>query len=127
MKTKNLGLEFSDEEGNNVGTAKELLTTILAGSGWNVGVVADFYEKDGYTIKKRTLVASAKTGAFKLIANMCNLFDAKPVFHGDTKTVDVLPMNPFSLDSETGLPDLTNTDQILELHYGKNLSNVTRT
>ena len=58
---------------------------------------------------------------------MCNLFDAKPVFHGDTKTVDVLPMNPFSLDSETGLPDLTNTDQILELHYGKNLSNVTRT
>lgn len=89
LKTKNLGLEFSDDEGNNVGTARELLETILAGSGWTPGNVADFYEKDGVTIKKRTLVASSKTGAFKLISSMCDLFDAKPVFHGDAKTVDV--------------------------------------
>ena len=45
LKTKNLGLEFSDKEGNNVGTAEQLLTTILDGTGWHVGTVEDFYEK----------------------------------------------------------------------------------
>ena len=54
LKTKNLGLEFSDEEGNNVGTAEELLTTILKGTGWKVGVVEEFYERDEKTIKKRS-------------------------------------------------------------------------
>ena len=48
LKTKNLDLEFSDDEGNNVGTAKELLTTILDGTGWHVGNVEEFKEEDTY-------------------------------------------------------------------------------
>ena len=83
LKTKNLGLEFSDQEGNNVGTAEDLLTKILDGTGWSVGSVADFKEKRSGATKTRSMKASAKTGAFKLISNMCDLFEAKPVYHGD--------------------------------------------
>ncbi len=127
LKVKNLGLEFSDDEGNNVGTAAMLLETILDGTGWKPGDVATFYEKDGVSVKYRTLTASAKTGAFKLISDMCDLFDAKPVYHGDTKTVDILPMNPFSEPEDGELPDVTTADGVIELHYGKNVKNVTRT
>ena len=42
LKNKSLDLEMSDEEGNNVGTAEALLTTILEGSGWSVGYVYPF-------------------------------------------------------------------------------------
>ena len=97
LKTKNLGLEFSDKEGNNVGTAGELLATILKGTGWTPGVVEEFKEKRTGAIKARSMKASAKTGAFKLISNMCDLFDAKPIYHTDTKTVDIVHMNPFSI------------------------------
>lgn len=127
LKTKNLGLEFSDEEGNNIGTAAQLLNTILDGTGWTAGEVANFYERDGQTEKKRSLRASAKTGAFKLITAMCDLFDAKPVFHGDSRTVDILPMNPFSESLNGEPPDVSKADGVVELHYGKNISNVTRT
>ena len=34
--------EFSDEDGNNVGTAEQLLTTILEGTGWHGGHVDTF-------------------------------------------------------------------------------------
>ena len=129
LKTKNLGLEFSDEEGNNVGTAEQLLTTILDGTGWIVGYVYPFTEKRGGAIKIRSMKASAKTGAFKLIANMCDLFDAKPVYHGEGRIVDIVPMNPFSVSSENGIPDIEdqNKHKVLELHYGKNVKNVQRT
>lgn len=127
LKTKNLGLEFSDDEGNNVGTAEQLLTTILKGTGWEPGLVSVFYEKDGKSIKSRSLKAEAKTGAFKLITQMCDLFDAKPVFHGDEKTVDIYPMNPFSQPEDGGMPDVTSADGVVELHYGKNVSGITRT
>lgn len=127
LKTKNLGLEFSDDEGNNVGTALQLLTTILNGTGWTPGDVSTFYEKDGTTEKHRSLKAEAKTGAFKLITEMCDLFDAKPVFHGNEKTVDILPMNPFSVPKNGGMPDVSSADGVVELHYGKNVSNLTRT
>ena len=36
-------------------------------------------------------------------------------------------MNPFSKPTDGGLPDVASADTVLELHYGKNLSNVTRT
>lgn len=127
LKTKNLGLEFSDDEGNNIGTAAQLLDTILDGTGWTAGDVATFYERDGKTEKKRSLRASAKTGSFKLITEMCDLFDAKPVFHGDSRTVDILPMNPFSESLDGEIPDVSKADGVVELHYGKNISNVTRT
>lgn len=86
-----------------------------------------FYEKDGKTIKQRSLQASAKTGAFKLITEMCDLFDARPIFHGNTKTVDIIPMNPFSQPEDGGLPDVTKADGVLELNYGHNVKGLTRT
>ena len=125
LKNKNLGLEFSDDEGNNIGTAKELLTTILEGTGWSVGYVYPFAEKDG-TTKYRSLKASSKTGAFKLISSMCNLFDAKPVYHGDSRTVDIKPINPFSEPVTGHAPDVSKADGVVELHYNKNVSNVQR-
>lgn len=126
LKFKNLGLEFSDDEGNNIGTAKELAQTILDGTGWSVGYVYPFAEKDG-TTKYRSLKASAKTGAFKLMSTMCDLFDAKPIYHGDSRTVDILPINPFSEPAPGELPDLSLASEVVELHYGKNVKNVTRT
>lgn len=126
LKNKNLGQEFSDDEGNNVGTARELLTTILSGTGWNVGRVDTFYEKDQTTEKRRSLQASAKTGAFKLITQMCNLFDAKPIFNGDSRTVDIVPMNPFSKPVDGSLPEIDDNTGVIELHYGQNVSNISR-
>jgi hypothetical protein len=148
LKYKNLDLEFSDEEGNNVGTAAEFLDTILEGTGWTVGNVYVFREEHGEAVngvmpeKRRSLKAAAKTGAFKLITAMCDLFDAKAVYNGDTLTVDILPMNPFSVDEYTGLPmvatqngtkmslySMGQSDQprVIELHYGQNVRNVSRT
>lgn len=126
LKHKNLGLEFSDSEGNNVGTAEELAKTILDGTGWSVGYVYPFAEKDG-TTKYRSLKASAKTGAFKLITTMCELFDAKPIYHGDARTVDIVPINPFSEPAPGMPPEIPENSEVVELHYGKNVSNVTRT
>lgn len=127
LKTKNLGLEFSDEEGNNVGTAAALLQTILDGTGWTPGNVNEFYEDDGSTVKVRSLVASAKTGAFSLISNLCEKFDAKPIYHGDTRTVDIVPMNPFSEVEGSEIPqEVLDGKTVLEINYGKNASSITR-
>ena len=128
LKTKNLSLEFSDEEGNNVGTAEQLLQTILDGTGWVVGDVAEFYEDDGETIKVRSIQASAKTGAFKLITTMCDKFDAKPIYHGHNRSVDIVPMNPFSDVEGPEIPkEVLEGENVIELHYDKNISNLSRT
>ena len=126
LKTKNLSLEFSDDYGNNIGTAKELLDAILDGTGWTAGEVYDFREERTGEVKYRTLKCNAKTGAFKMISTMCDLFEAKPVYHGSTKTVDILPLNPFSDEFET-IPDVSTAGTVVELHYSKNLKNVTKT
>lgn len=127
LKYKNLGLVFSDDEGNNVGTPDTFLDVILEGTGWTKGNVSKFYEDDGKTIKYRSLVASEKTGAFSLISKMCELFDAKPIFRGDSKTVDIVPMNPFSEPKDGTVPDVTTAKGVIELHYGNNVKNITRT
>jgi len=129
LKTKNLSLEFSDEDGNNVGTAEQLLTTILEGTGWHVGHVDTFYEDDSDKVKVRSLQAAAKTGAFKLIQDMCELFDAKPVFHGDNRTVDIIPMNPFSEVKEGEIPKevISGMRNAVELHYDRSLKTISRT
>jgi len=131
LKQKKMDLEFSDEEGNNVGTARQLLETILEGTGWTCGNVAQFMERDQPNVEKvRSLVASAKTGAFKMIASMCELFDAKPIYHGNEMTVDVLPMNPFSEElNDDGTPTevVNNNIPVLELHYDRNAHNIQRT
>ena len=132
LKTKNLSLEFSDDEGNNTGTQEEQATTILDGTGWSVGNCDEFYED--YTdnagnniVKRRSLTASAKTGAFSQISKACEQFRAKPTYHGDTKTVDFKPLNPFSEDKDGGVPEAVTNDQVFELHYGHALKGVTRT
>lgn len=108
-----------------MGTAAELLETILEGTGWEPGYVENFVEKRGGATKIRSLKAPAKTGAFKLIQNMCDLFEAKPIYHGDSKTVDIVSMNPFSEPEDGKLPKITD-NKAIELHYGKNVKNVSR-
>ena len=126
LKTKNLNLEFSDQEGNNVGTAEQLLRIILEGTSWNVGNVVQFMEDDGVTPKVRSLSASVKTGAFMLVANLCEKFDAAPIYHGDTRTVDLVPLNPFSAMNNSDFTALEG-HEALELRYGTNVSSITRT
>lgn len=58
---------------------------------------------------------------------MCGLFDAKPIFHGDKKKVDIVHMNPFSEPKDGGMPDVTKAEGVLELHYGQSVNNITRT
>ena len=128
LKTKNLNLEFSDEEGNNVGTAEQLLQTILDGTGWTVGYVAPFLEDDSETEKVRSIVASAKTGAFGLIGNLCEKFEAKPLYHGDGRIVDLVPLNPFSEVEGAEIPEeVLKGERVLELHYGYNVQDMSRT
>ena len=128
LKTKNLNLEFSDEEGNNVGTAGQILETILDGTGWKPGNIAEFLEDDGVTVKVRSIVASAKTGAFMLISNLCEKFDAKPIYHGEGRIVDLVPMNPFSEVEGAEIPkEVLEGENVLELYYGHNVSNLSRT
>ena len=143
LNTKNLNLEFSDNEGNNVGTIAQIAATILEGTGWHLGNVATFYEEDKYNAagkeKVRSFTASAKTGAFKMMNDLCEMFDAKPIYHGEGtyeedgiqktgRTVDILPINPFSEKLDEGVvpPDL-NQNKVLELYYDKNISNISRT
>ena len=186
LKTKKLDIEFSDNEGNNVGTIGEIAATILEGTGWHLGEVAKFEEEKKFnqlqgTEKVRSFTASIQTGAFKMMSDLCELFDAKPIYHGESayevydiqgydtnnnlsiylhecdnhdankaiinataegwtdleiidlgtklgKTVDIVPMNPFSEDTEEGsIPSNIINDKILELHYDKNVKDVTRT
>jgi hypothetical protein len=143
LNTKNLSLEFSDDEGNNTGTIKQIAQTILEGTGWHLGKVAEFKEEEKYSPtpveKVRSFNASAKTGAFKMMSDLCEMFDAKPIYHGEGtytedgvekigRTVDIIPMNPFSEKLDEGtIPQDLNKDKVIELYYDKNVSNITRT
>lgn len=127
LKNKNMDLEFSDEEGNNVGTADQLLTTILEGSGWHVGTVAEFKEEDG-KIKARSITGQAGTGALAFINKLCEAFEAKPVYHGDTQTVDLLPMNPYGKIAPENIPSLlVDEGKVIELCYDRNIHDLTKT
>lgn len=141
LKTKKMNLEFSDEEGNNVGTCEELLTEILDGTNWHVGYVAKFFEDNGVDIKTRTLVEPLGSNAFKMISDLCDLFDAKPTYNGDY-TVDIGPMNPFSVEiipvddgygygkkirlEDGQIPALVG-DNVVEFHYDREAKGITRT
>lgn len=127
LKNKNMDLEFSDEEGNNVGTADQLLTIILEGSGWHVGTVAEFKEEDG-KIKARSITGQAGTGALAFINKLCEAFEAKPVYHGDTQTVDLLPMNPYGKIAPENIPSLlVDEGKVIELCYDRNIHDLTKT
>lgn len=144
LNTKNLNLEFSDDEGNNTGTIKQIAETILEGTGWHLGNVVTFYEEDkfsrGQKVEKvRSFKAPAKTGAFKMMNDLCELFDAKPIYHGEGqyeedgviktgRVCDIIPMNPFSEKLDEGLiPSDLNRDKVIELYYDKNITNISRT
>ena len=187
LNTKKLDLEFTDEGGNNVGTIGQIAAYIVEGTGWHLGNVSHFYEERKYNqnqdIEKiRSFSASTGTGAFKLMSDLCELFDAKPIYHGegqyqsysvtgtnpngtndtygenldtyeasvslqrareigwtnlvlnDTgikigRTVDIVPLNPFSCElNEGSIPEeVLNGAPVLELHYDKNMTQISRT
>ena len=105
LKTKNIYMEFDDE--NGIGTIDYLMEQILAGTGWELGYCEVIYEKDGETEKIRSLSSGGKQGALGLITTVCNLFQCRPIYHSDTKKVDIVSLN--------------NRDMIFEAEVGKNL------
>jgi len=84
-------MTFDDE--NGIGTLQYLMEQVLKGTGWSLGVTDTFYERDGKTEKIRSISSEGKDGAYKLTTDICNLFNAYPVFNGDTKTVDIFSLN----------------------------------
>jgi hypothetical protein len=62
-----------------------LLERVLAGTGWSIGFCEKFLERDGTAEKIRTLKSDEKRGAYLMIADICELFGAYPVFHGKAK------------------------------------------
>ena len=110
LNKKNLFVYFDDM--NGIGTAQYLLEQALSGTGWTLGFCETFLESDGITEKIRSLKADEKRGAYMLITDICTLFGGYPVFHGDNRTVDVYSLN--------------RHNALMELNFGKNLTNVTR-
>lgn len=127
LKHKNLDLEFSDDEGNNVGTAEALLTTVLEGSSWNVGYVENFLDDNG-EVKVRSITGPSGTGALGFIEKICDVFEAKPIYHGDTKTVDLISMNPLRDIDPRQIPAKVRDEfNVLELHYDRNIHSLNKT
>jgi len=138
LKHKNLDLEFSDEEGNNVGTAGQILDIILEGTGWTAGNVGNydpvtgewepFKDEDG-SVKYRSITGQAGTGALSFIESLCDAFEAKPIYHGGTKKVDIVAMNPFARIEPEEIPAeiLDNNLKVIELYYDRNVHNLSKT
>lgn len=109
LKTKNLYLQFDDT--NGIDTCPNLVKKALENTGWSLGACDKFLENDGKTEKVRSLSSNGKVGAYQLIINICGLFNAYPVYHGDTKTVDILA--------------LSNKQPMREMIVGHNLTALT--
>lgn len=109
LKTKNLYLLFDDT--NGIGKIDYLITRALTNTTWTLGECDTFYERDGVTEKVRSISSDGKKGSYQLIQDICNLFNAYPVFHGATRTVDI-----HALDDR--LP-------LTEMYVGKNLNSLT--
>lgn len=124
LRTKKLYLAFDDE--NGIGTCTQLMTIILNGTGWTLGNVDRFYEPDGTTEKVRTIKSGGKEGAYQLINKVCELFNARPVYHGVEKTVDIVGFAPYTFVDGEEQPLLADADSLIELHYSKGMSGVTR-
>ena len=91
LKTKNLYFVFDDT--NGIGTLPYLVEQVLANTGWSIGECETFYEHDGATEKRRSISSDGKKGAYQLITEICNLFNAYPVFNGDVKKIDFRSLN----------------------------------
>lgn len=104
LKTKNLYLTYDDT--NGIGTIRYLVNRALTNTGWMIGTCDTFYESDGVTEKVRSYSSNGKRGSYQIITDICNIFNAYPIYHGDTKTVDIRA--------------LANKYSIGELYVGKN-------
>lgn len=111
LRAKNLYRYFDDT--NGIDTCDYLIRAALKGSGWILNLCDTFYEADGTTEKVRSYSCDTKTGTYNMIAGICELFDARPVFHGYEKTVDIHSMS--------------NTEGMMEINYGKNSDKIKRT
>ena len=111
LKTRNLYQTFDDT--NGIGTIQYLMEQLLHGTGWTFD--KDHSDKvcetDTDTEKVRSLSSDGKEGALQLITKVCNMFQCRPIFDTDKKTVTVLT--------------LKNRRQVLEGEIGRNLSALT--
>lgn len=98
------------DDTNGIGALPYLAGLILRDTGWEVGICDIFLEADKTTEKIRSLKSDGKEGAYQLITNLCNLFHARPIYHGDLKTVDFRAIN--------------NRESMLEFTYQKNLKSI---
>lgn len=71
------------------------------------------YERDGKTEKVRSLKSDGKTGSYQLIMDICNLFNAYPVFDGNDKTVNIYALN--------------NKGRLYEMTMGKDIESLSVT
>ena len=60
----------------------------------------------------RSLSSENKRGAYLLISDICKLFNARPVYDGDDKSVSVVSVNRYN--------------SMMELNFGKNLDSIDR-
>lgn len=113
LKTKNLYLVFDDE--NGIGKCNELIEKALANTGWRLVNYdpTQFYETGTSTPKMRSYSCDTKTGAYAMVTGICELFRARPVFHGTTKTIEVIA-------------NTVPMGNMLEMYYGRNVDKITR-
>ena len=111
MKTRNIYMIFDDK--NGIGNMKYLMDQILMGTGWTYDEDHSdtLYEKDGTTVKVRSLSSDGKQGALGLIATVCNLFQARPIFDTDNQKVIIKAVR--------------NREQVIEGQVGRNLTTLT--
>lgn len=110
LKTKNLYKYFDDE--NGIGTCPELIEKAIAGTGWKLASCDKFLEMDGVTEKVRSYACDTKTGAYNMISGICSLFNARPVFHGATRTIEIRSIH--------------NSSGWMEVMFGKNANKIQR-
>lgn len=109
LKTKNIYTYFDDN--NGIDTMQNLLNKGLTGTGWTLGEYDTMVERDGETEKIRSYKNDGKTGAFKIVTDICGLFNAYPIFDGENKQVNVYAVN--------------NKGPLREMTIGKDISALT--
>jgi len=124
LRMKKLYLIFDDT--NGIGTCESLASIVLQGTGWTLGHIDTFWEPDGLLEKIRTLKSSGKEGAYQLLNKVCELFNARLVFHGEEQTVDIIAFSPYVELPDAEYPTLDAPEKMIELNYSKGLNGVDR-
>lgn len=112
LKTRNIYLEFDDN--NGIGTLPFLLKSVLRGTEFTMDEANSdiMYEKDGKTEKIRSLSSTGAQGVYRLISELCTLFNCYPIFNSDNYTVAVRA--------------LSHKGPVREMAIGKDLSAITK-